>query len=919
MRNGDFRDLKDSQGRQILLYDPMTTDPKTWERQPLSYRGTPNMIDPARITKLAKFLFSVTPLPNLPNVNPLIDVNLVIPILTPRTEASTTFRIDHSFSQKDLLFGRVTRGTLDHELNITPMLPTTIGDYPRSVGTSNRHWPNITGALTWVHTFSPTMTNELLANASRDYHRRGSGDFHTNYSDAIGLPNPLSAFNWPSMTDMDLGSYPFGSQDPFWLITNYGLLQDNATKIKGKHEFQFGFHVKYEIIDKSATSIAGPFSAATLATSLYDTSSTAASPLARPQTGFGLANFELGSLNYSEMFRRPWYHLRRHEYSPYFQDNWKVTPRLTVNLGLRYEMRSPAYDKDGTALAFDFAKHALVAGTDVDSFVKFGATSPAILTALRNFGGNVISYKDAGLPQKLANWNWKELGPRLGFAYRALDGKKSFVIRGGYRMSYYPMRLQEWILGQSDSVPVGAAFQNTVSNTALSPDGLPNYGLRSVPQYIAGVNTPDSIINTTDTRLLSRGFPLTVRDPSLNDGRVQDWNLTFEKEVMADTVARVGYIGNYGDKQQQAVRYNDATPAYIWYATTHTPLPTGEFASVATRPYDQQAYGDITVYTPLAYGRYNGAQFELERRFSKGFAYQLLWNTGNSIWIGRDNVDVPGSDTVPSINTFLPGSVPADFDKRLRFLNYARGPNTLKHQIRWNFIADLPIGRGKKLLGNAKGVIQQVVGGWQIAGLGSTKTSYWTLPTTIYPTGNSIEVYGYKYPIQDCTSGSCYPGYLWWNGYIPANKINSVDANGKPNGIEGVPANYKPSGAPLIPWGQTALPANAPANTVVSQFWDTNNVWIPLTNGTVQRVAYNNNLHPWRNQYMNGPWQWSQDASAFKFWNIKERVVLRFNIDFFNVFNHPNNPTAVADTGILSTRNSGSNARVTQLGLRLSW
>ena len=176
--------------------------------------------------------------------------------------------------------------------------------------------------------------------------------------------------------------------------------------------------------------------------------------------------------------------------------------------------------------------------------------------------------------------------------------ERAFVIRGGYRMSYYPMRLQEWILGQSDSVPVGAAFQNTVSSTALSPDGLPNYGLRSVPQYIAGVNTPDSIININDTRLLSRGFGLTVRDPKLSDGRVQDWNLTFEKEVMPDTVARIGYVGNYGDKQQQAVRYNDATPAYIWYATHETPLPTGEFASVATRPYDQQAYGDITVYAP---------------------------------------------------------------------------------------------------------------------------------------------------------------------------------------------------------------------------------------------------------------------------------------------------------------------------------
>ena len=68
MRNGDFRGLADTQGRPILLYDPQTTDPKTWQRTPLFYRDIPNMIDPARITSLAKFLFSVTPLPNRPNV-----------------------------------------------------------------------------------------------------------------------------------------------------------------------------------------------------------------------------------------------------------------------------------------------------------------------------------------------------------------------------------------------------------------------------------------------------------------------------------------------------------------------------------------------------------------------------------------------------------------------------------------------------------------------------------------------------------------------------------------------------------------------------------------------------------------------------------------------------------------------------------
>jgi hypothetical protein len=179
-----------------------------------------------------------------------------------------------------------------------------------------------------------------------------------------------------------------------------------------------------------------------------------------------------------------------------------------------------------------------------------------------------------------------------------------------------------------------------VTNGSLQTDC--ELGLRSVPQYIAGVNTPDSIINTTDTRLLARGFNAGFLDPHHTDGRVQDWNVTFEKEIMDNTVMRVGYIGNYGDKQQQEVHYNDATPDYIWYATTKTPLPTGPFANVATRPYDQQTYGNITLYAPTGYGRYNGVQVELERRFNKGIGYQIFWNHGNTYLINRDT-DYSGS------------------------------------------------------------------------------------------------------------------------------------------------------------------------------------------------------------------------------------------------------------------------------------
>ena len=72
-----------------------------------------------------------------------------------------------------------------------------------------------------------------------------------------------------------------------------------------------------------------------------------------------------------------------------------------------------------------------------------------------------------------------------------------------------------------------------------------------------------------------------------------------------------------------------------------------------------------------------------------------------------------------------------------------------------------------------------------------------------------------------------------------------------------------------------------------------------LSNGTVQRTTFNDNLHPWRNQYLNGPNQWFLDASAFKFVQLTERVTMRFSVDFFNVLNNPNNPTTVTSDGLL--------------------
>jgi hypothetical protein len=248
-------------------------------------------------------------------------------------------------------------------------------------------------------------------------------------------------------------------------------------------------------------------------------------------------------------------------------------------------------------------------------------------------------------------------------------------------------------------------------------------------------------------------------------------------------------------------------------------------------------------------------------------------------------------------------------------VSYRRDVDVPKHRLRWNWIADLPFGRGKFLGRNAGGVLDKFIGGWQIAGMGSLRSYYFALPTGTYPNGNKIELYGYKHPIEDCRSGVCYPGYLWWNGYIPANQINSHNpVTGRPNGVMGVPSNYRPAVEPLWPW-----PANPDRNDPMYAFYGTNTVWIPLKNGTVQRTTYNDNLHPLRNQYMPGVRQWGLDASLFKAIPISERVNVRFNADFFNVLNKPGNPNSIGGDGVLNTINSGQPARELQLTLRLTW
>lgn len=911
MRNGDFRQLVNTQGQLSVLYDPWSTDAVTWNRVPYPANTIPSQ----RQSPLAKALFAITPQPTLPNINPNVDFNWIGPVPGFQRSWTATTRVDQRFSSRDQFYGRYTQGNFRNfsQFYSQPMLNNV-------AGTNQTLAPNKALALSWVHTFGPTFFNEMLVSGSRQRWFAGTGDPNTKYSNELGMPNPLDVAGWPGLYDGGLqGRYYFETNNTQSSPNFYAILENNSTKIAGRHELQFGFRFRYDQLNllPDQQQNQGNHSWATGATARWDPNSSRTNPLAQPLTGDNLANMYLGIMNYSNQFVKGYFYARSREYALYFQDNFKVNSRLTVNMGLRWEYWPAFTEKNNMLTSFDPKTKSIVLGNTLEEMYRLGATLPAIVNRFQSLGAKFTTWDQAGLPRTMMTSPKNDFGPRLGMAYKVGDGSRQFVIRSGFRIAYFHIPTRPWVARMRSNAPLTARFRTSVTDASLTPDGIGNYGFRSVPTIIAGQNSQNAVTLNTAAGLNRGSAFVSYFAQNQPDARVADWNFTLEKEIMANTVVRAGYVGNRSSNLEQFYRYNNAPSDFIWFTTRQQPLPTGEFAAVARNNFDQTVYGTIEEYRMTGWGRYHGAQLEIERRYAKGFGYQLFYVVGNNLAAGGQGFG--GTSIIGETNEYLPGAVPGDYDSRNRLLNYQRDTSIPKHRVRWNWIVDLPFGKGKPLGGNAGGKLNKLIGGWQVAGIGNLNSTYVALPTNIYPTGNKLETYGYKYPIQDCTAGTCYPGYLWYNGYIPSNRINSVDANGRPNGIMGVPQDYKPAAAPLIPWGQTQLPANAPAGTALQGFWDTNNVWIPLSNGTVQRTAFNDNLHPWRLQYIPSSLQWNVDASIFKAIPIRESMFLRFNVDFFNVFNHPGNPSGIASTGILSTRNSGVAPRVLQLTGRFTW
>ena len=601
---------------------------------------------------------------------------------------------------------------------------------------------------------------------------------------------------------------------------------------------------------------------------------------------------------------------------------------------------NPAFnDEHHLVNSFDVQNHAILLAEPMSYYYSIGATTPAVVSNFQKVNVKFENAADVGKSSQFFPSNLFDLGPRLGAAYRVFEGPRSFVIRGGYGIYVSALAMRTLLAQFSSMAPFKATFSYNPNSAAQSPDGISNWLLRNAPVYTAGVNSSNAV-DVNNPTALGIGQSIVALSSNFPSSRVHEWNAEIEKQLTRSIVLRVKYDGKHGVHLDQLNNINPQASDYIWYTDTHAQTPTGSYSSVLRRPYDQNAYTDIKILGKTGMSNSEMGAVEIYKRFTKGLQFQYFYTVTNAYRMaGNSFRDSPG--TVPS--QFLPGTVPTDPNALNRFLNYARDTGIPKHRHRWNWIYELPVGHGHALGRNAPRWLNTMVGGWTMTGSGTIVSTWFALDSSennsynansdssLWVVQGKVHLYGTKYPITDCTATPataktaaderCYPGYLWWNGYVSQKYINSYNAYGIPNGVFGLPKDYQPAATPITPW-----PVNGKTTDANAANYDTNYVTIKLSNNSNVRVRYDTGLAPLRNQFMLGPFNWNIDSSLRKRFHLRERVYLQATFDVFNVLNLQglNPPGTNSNFSCISSlqysfSGFGFQPRQAQASFRLEW
>ncbi len=641
-RGGDFSQALNAKGQVIPIYDPASTTlvNGAYVRQPFAGNRIPTSeLDPVGLKMAAYY-----PLPNQAASN-LAGANNFSGNYVDRPGANFyMIKGDHSFSDKDKLTFRYM-GNFGNE-TVTSVYPNPGAD-SRTIAPKSQDY----SYASWIHILNPSQVNEFrFTYLGRSNHAESQG-LGGDFPSKMGLEGvPDNAFPRLAPTGFTAMGASTAERQQYPIRQFQGV--DHYSWVLGRHALKFGTEVLRGFNqDVDPTTVSGSFTFATTPTGLPGNASTG-SGLASMLIGFPTAFSEL---NTQPLDRVSWY------LAGFVQDNWTVTPNLTLNLGLRWEMDTPMYDINDRMNSFDPSEINPVSGTP--GVVKFAGVG--------------------GYPVKPYNSDWNNFSPRVGFAWKVL-GSDATVVRGGFGI-FYSHPFDSGVpnvasLGFSTSLAL-----NTPDNGITAPfylrNGVPTSPVAPVLNDSFGAVPPGTNPNTS----------VTFFDRSRATGYSQQFNLGIQRQLTANVVVEGSVIGNLSRKLPAANMTLNQIPTSILGPKCDTQV---------CRPYPQ--FSDVQLLLPnLGVSNYYAGMWRISKRYSHGL------NAGASYTWSKylTNADSPGGTNVGNN-----GGPYSNFYNRRA--DYGPSANDVEQRFVANWVYELPFGEGKPWL--SKNPIRYVVGGWTL-------------------------------------------------------------------------------------------------------------------------------------------------------------------------------------------------------------
>lgn len=713
---GDFsglqRQVSPTAGQPLLIYDPATG-----QREP--FPG--NRIPLSRFDPVAAKTLAMVPLPNRQPDNPITqDGNWQQNTVDPTIRNHHTVRIDNSFNDRTQVFGRMLlikpdKGDTGFAESFGAVDPN--GSLSRTTTTQL--------VLSLNRVLSPSAFLSVRTGMLRNLmFARGLG-YGQDWPSQLGLqgvaPDVFPRFNMSNglVPTTNLGTS--GNQSRVAAFTTSEVHAD-LNVIRGSHTLKFGgSYVRFNANDLNRKSASGTFTFQTRYTRGLQ-----ASGAAIANTGMSLADFMLGRPVSADVEIGAGIGKRSQYYAGYFQDDWRINSRLTLNLGVRYELETPFYEVAGRISNFDpYTPHPLAGKGDI----------PA------NAVGVVTFPNRNGKDNYLVNWDCNNFSPRIGFAWRP-PGSADTVVRGGFGMFF------------------GNQYNtNVVQKARLGFSGLASY--RDPVPFTLSQGLPAGAIEFPAESELTPAFGargtrwaqsvVEFLDPQRRTQYNFNYNLTVERQ-WKQILFQGAYVASLGRKVVfPGMNVNDIPTELL----AQTDIPER-----LRRPYTQydSNQAQIQLISPTwGFSNYHAFTFKSEKRFSNGIGWMLAYSW--SKWI--DNVTFGGSG-----NQSLGDN---DGIQNIYDLKNERSLSTddVPHRLVVSPIIEMPFGKGKRWL-NSGGITNAVLGGWELSTIATFQSGS--------PFGVTI-VNGPRDLLGDAANGKTLRPNIVGNMDLPANQKGQPAAN----------------------------------------------------------------------------------------------------------------------------------------------